>query len=526
MKAGEQEIKYPIGIQSFRKMIMEGYLYVDKTPFVYDFIRDGGYYFLSRPRRFGKSLLLSTIEAYYRGERELFRGLALENLVHEWETLPVLHLDLNNGSYEDEQGLLEKLDFQLSEWEEEFGISYDSSRSLSASLRFGSLIKKIHDKTGKMVVILVDEYDKPLLNTIHRPELSDSFRTILKAFYSNLKTMDVYIRLAVLTGVARFSKVSIFSDLNNLRDISFEDRYSEICGVTKRELERYFQSGIRELQQTYNLGNNDIEELLKKKYDGYHFSRRSSDIYNPFSLMNVFAKRHIGNYWIESGTPTYLVNLLRMIDRPFRDVTPVEVETEYLESAGIMDSDPIIAFYQSGYLTIKGYDPDTSSYILDYPNEEVKDGFLKFLLRSYIPKIKAGSGFTLGDFIRFARDGQPQEFMKSLESMVASVPYTEKGSAESHFQNVIYLLFTLLGFSVSMEERTSDGRIDLRVQTPGYVYIFEFKVDSSAEIALRQIREKKYWTPYAASGKEIFLIGANFDTKSRRLTDYLIATPE
>lgn len=524
MKQENKEIKYPIGIQTFSEIIERGYVYVDKTSFVQT-LKGGKYYFLSRPRRFGKSLFLSTLEAYYEGRRDLFKGLALDRLTDDWEPRPVLHLDLNNGMYNSEKGLLEKLSFQLREWEKDYGLIENAdSTDETVSIRFGSLIKNLFEQTGKRVVILIDEYDKPLLNTIDRPELAECYRSTLKSFYSNLKTQDRYIEIAVITGVARFSKVSIFSDLNNLEDISFSPEFSAICGVTAEELPIYFGKGIQKLSNKLGKSEEETVSLLKRLYDGYHFSMNSPDIYNPFSLINTFKKEDPGRYWFESGTPTYLVTLLSKINRPFSDIAPVEMDRIELESAGLLDSNPVPVFYQSGYLTIRDYDHDTESYILDYPNEEVKEGFLRFLMKSYIPDMMPGSGFTMPDFIRAVRDGKPEKFMKSMDSLVAGVPYSEKGSAESHFQNAVYLLFTLLGFFARMEQRTSDGRIDLTIETPHRVYIFEFKIDSNAEKAMAQIKEKEYWRPYASSGKEIYLIGSNFDTKTRRLSDWLIET--
>lgn len=525
MKQEKGEIKYPIGIQTFSEIIENGYVYVDKTGFIKD-LTEGKYYFLSRPRRFGKSLFLSTLEAYFEGRRELFKGLALENLTNDWENRPVLHLDLNNGDYQSEKGLNDKLSLQLAEWEDKYGLGEKTFvAEMSVSLRFGELIKNLYLKTGKQVVILVDEYDKPLLTSINNPDLADRYRVILKSFFSNLKTMDRYIRMAFITGVARFSKVSIFFDLNNLRDISFEDRYSSICGISTHELSLYFKRGINELGKTMEKDPDEVVSLLKKHYDGYHFSKNSPDIFNPFSLVNAFAKKDLGSYWFESGTPTYLVSLIRRLNFPFCDIAPSELEKGHLESAGLLESDPIPVFYQSGYLTIKRYDRDIESYVLDYPNNEVKEGFLKFLLRSYIPDMQInGSGFTLADFIRCVRDGKPERFMRCMESLVASVPYSENGSAEGHFQNAVYLLFTLLAFFARMEQRISDGRIDLTLETPVSVYIFEFKINGSAQKAMEQIKEKKYWLPYVTSGKNIYLIGADFNTKTRRLNGWLVET--
>lgn len=512
------DIKYPVGIQSFEKLIEGGYIYVDKTAII-PLLKTGKYYFLSRPRRFGKSLLLSTLEAYYQGKRGLFKGLALDTLTDEWDPHPVLHLDLNNREYADEYSLIAEFNANLERWEELYG---DEKRDRAPEERFAYVIRSAYEKTGKKVVILVDEYDKPLLNTIHRPELADIYRSQLKAFYSNLKTMDPCIEMAMLTGVARFSKVSIFSDLNNLRDISFDDEFASICGITSDELDKYFQAGIRSLAEKKRTTSEAIREELRKRYDGYHFSQESPDIYNPFTLINVFASKRMGDYWFSSGTPTYLVRLIERGAFPFRDIAPVSIESRTLESAGLLSTNPVPAFYQSGYLTIKGFDEQYEEYILDYPNEEVKRGFLYSLMESYMPLSESPRGFSIVDFAKDANEGRPESFMRRMDSLIASVPYSEKGSAESHFQNAVYLLFTLLGYYTRMEDRTSDGRIDLQVETPRYVYIFEFKVDSSSEKAVAQIHEKKYWLREGMSGKKIYLIGANFDTSTRRMTDPII----
>ena len=392
MKNNKAEIKYPIGLQSFSEVIEGGYVYVDKTRFIHK-LSKGKYYFLSRPRRFGKSLFISTVEAYYRGKRDLFKGLDLYNLADHWDAHPVFHLDLSKRNYKEEGSLIKELNAHLEYWEEKFG---KDKQDRDPEERFSFLIKKACEYTGKKVVILVDEYDKPLLSAIDNPKLAETYRNILKAFYSNLKSLDKYIELAMLTGVARFSKVSIFSDLNNLRDISFEDEYSEICGITFNELQTYFKQGITEMGEKLDKTDEEISQLLRQHYDGYHFSQRCADIYNPFSLVNAFAKKDLGSYWFESGTPTYLVKLIADMNLPFRSISPIEIDRIYLESAGLLASDPIPAFYQSGYLTIKYYDAETDSYILTYPNEEVKEGFLKFLMRTYIPDMLPGSGFPDG----------------------------------------------------------------------------------------------------------------------------------
>ena len=526
MNSMASDIKYPVGVQSFREIREGGYLYVDKTAFI-SRLFNGKYYFLSRPRRFGKSLLLSTIEAYYQGQRELFKGLAIDSLTDDWEPHPVLHLDLNNGSYINTNGLIEVLNIHLLEWEKRYEVRYHVDASeVSPAIRFGEVIKAAYRLTGKKVVILIDEYDKPMLNTVDDEPLANQFRTMLKAFYGNLKTMDGYIEIAVLTGVARFSKVSIFSDLNNLRDISFEEDYAGICGITSEEVDRYFRPGIETVAAKEGSTPEAVRERLRRNYDGYHFAKVSPDIYNPFSLLNVFAKREMGAYWFESGTPTYLVRLIEREQWLLQDLAPVEIEKTRLESAGILSADPLPSLYQTGYLTIKDFDPIFKTYTLDYPNDEVRDGFMSFLVPYYIKPDGRPGRFSIKKFVTAILSGDAEGFMSLLADMLAGVPYSEKGSAEAHFQNACYILFSLMGQFVAIEDRTSDGRIDLTVETPHRIYIFELKADSTPEAAMEQILRKKYWLKFQHSGKEIILIGANFDTRTRRLGGYLIDRPD
>ena len=518
----DSQIKYPIGVQSFSKIREGGFLYIDKTSILYRLLHTDGYYFLSRPRRFGKSLMLSTIEAYYQGRRELFKGLALDSLTDDWDPHPVLHLDLNAREYIDRDSVVAQLNLHLELWE----ARYDCAKpDRSPEERFGNVIRNACERTGKKVVILIDEYDKPLLSAVNDEELADSYRSLLKAFYGNLKSLDPYIENAFITGVARFSKVSIFSDLNNLRDISFEDEFSNICGITPDELDSYFKVGISQLAEKENLSEDDIHKQLRANYDGYHFSKRSKDIYNPFSLMNVFAKMDMGSFWFDSATPTFLVDLIKEEKWLLRDLAPIEIEAKRLESAGLLGSDPIPVLYQSGYLTIKDYDPIFKTYTLDYPNEEVRESFISYLVPFYIEKKESSGRFSVKKFVNALYSGNIDHFMKMLESMIAGVPYSEKGSAEAHFQNACYLLFTLMGQYVKIEDRTSDGRIDLSVETSRYIYIFEFKINESAENAIEQIFQKKYWLKYQTHTKEIILIGANFDTNTRRITAYLVERP-
>lgn len=515
---------YPVGIQDFAKLREKGLVYVDKTASLYPLIEKGGFFFLSRPRRFGKSLMISTLEAYYEGRRDLFKGLALDKLTDIWDPRPVLHLDLNNGLYSDIEGLLSILNYNLDKWEQRY---VDEKCGENVSERFSHIIRSAFEKTGRKVAILIDEYDKPLLSAFGNETLASELRTILKSFYSNLKTMDRYIEIAVVTGVARFSQVSIFSDLNNLRDISFDDNFASICGVTSEELTEYFEDGIRALAEKNGKETTKIIAELKENYDGYHFAEQSPDIYNPFSLMNVFAANKIGSYWFKSATPSYLVKLIEKTELNLPDLVPWEIDRDELESAGILSGDPIPAFYQTGYLTIKSYDDQFETYTLDYPNREVKQGFIKFLVPYYLSKTTGDNknSFNLKKFVDEVNQGRVEDFMKSLESLIANIPYSEKGTGEDHFRTAIYMLFTLMGYYARMEERVASGRMDLAVETDRYVYIFEFKIDRSAAEAIAQIRERRYWAKYQSSAKQIYLIGANFNTKSRHLDSYLIEHP-
>lgn len=374
------QIRYPVGIQSFAAIREGGYLYVDKTSYVYRLISTGKYYFLSRPRRFGKSLLLSTIESYYLGRRELFKGLALDSLTDDWEPHPVLHLDLNSREYRNYESLIKELQRHLDKWESIYG---EERSDRDVEERFGNIIERAYEKTGKRVVILIDEYDKPMLHAVNDPTLADRYRSTLKAFYGNLKSMDSYIEFAMLTGVARFSKVSIFSDLNNLRDITFQNDYAGICGITSEELERDFKVGIHTLAQVNGLSDGQTMSQLKEWYDGYHFAYNNVDVYNPFSLMNVFAANQFDNYWFQSGTPTFLVRVLEKHPMQLRRISGFRIGKQALASAGVMTGDPVVLLYQSGYLSISHYDSEYEEIVLDYPNREVEESFLKFLVPYY-----------------------------------------------------------------------------------------------------------------------------------------------
>ncbi|MDD5822144.1 MAG: AAA family ATPase [Prevotella sp.] len=512
-------MKYPIGIQDFDKIINEGYTYVDKTELIYKLVHEGSYYFLSRPRRFGKSLLMSTLEAYFSGKRELFHGLAIDKLKKEWTVYPVLHLDLNTGKYDTKDSLFHVLDDFLCKLEATYG-TFPSEKALE--LRFMGLIARIYEKTGKPVVILVDEYDKPLLQSINNKELQDDFRATLKAFYSALKTQDRYIRFALLTGVTKFGKVSVFSDLNNLTDISMDECYDTLCGITEEEMHRYFEDSIQKLADRYDISYEEACARLKKRYDGYHFVEYGTGVYNPFSLLSTFRANKFGSFWFETGTPTFLVQLLQRENFYLPDLTQQQVSADMLNSIDAMDRNPIPVIYQSGYLTIKDYDEEFKVYTLGFPNEEVEEGFANYLLPYYAHTGSEGAPMYVRNFVLALRNGKPEEFMKRMQVLFADTDYKIVGNAELYFQNAFYIVTKLLGFYTEVERTISDGRIDMIVKTKDYIYIFKFKYDQSADTALQQIEDKGYAKPFATDGRKIVKIGVNFSREHRCIDEWKI----
>ena len=510
---------YPIGIQSFSEIREGGYTYVDKTALVYELLSTGKYYFLSRPRRFGKSLLVSTLEAYFQGRKELFAGLAMERLEREWTEYPVFHLDLNAQKYESPQNLTEILNASLTGWEKEYGAEPSET---SLSLRFRGVVRRAAEKTGRRVVVLVDEYDKPLLQAIGDGALQDDYRNTLKAFYGVLKSCDQHIRFALLTGVTKFSKVSVFSDLNNLRDISMLKAYEGLCGVTEEELRTVFSESVGRLAEANGLGVEEAYGELKKWYDGYHFAAGGADVYNPFSLLNTFKTGEFGNYWFETGTPTFLVELLKKSRYDLRNLTEEQTTADVLGSVDTMDENPVPVLYQSGYLTIKGYDKRFGLYRLGFPNGEVERGFMSFLLPHYASVGKSESIFQISLFMRDVEGGDIDGFMRRLQGFFADIPYELARDLELHYQNVLFIVFRLMGFYTRVEYHTSQGRADLVLQTERYVYVMEFKLDGTAEEALRQIEEKNYALPFAADPRKLFKVGVNFSNAIRGIERWVV----
>ena len=514
----EQMRKLPIGIQTFEKLREENYLYVDKTAMVYKIASNSTPYFLSRPRRFGKSLLISTFEAYFQGRKDLFHGLAIEKLETQWEEYPVLHLDLNARNYEDKNSLLEELNKNLEIWEQIYNSPYADR---APEERFYHLIRLAYEQAGQRVAILVDEYDKPMLQAIGNEELQKQFREVLKPFYGVLKTLDGCIKFAMLTGVTKFGKVSVCSDLNNLDDISMRNEYVEICGVSEREIHDTLEAELHEFAEAQELTYEALGSRLKEYYDGYHFTHNSIGVYNPFSLLNAFKYKEINNYWFETGTPTYLVELLKRNHYDLGRMAHVETDADVLNSI-YGDEDPIPVIFQSGYLTIKGYDKEFGLYRLGFPNKEVEEGFMKFLIPFYTHFNKVEAPFEIQRFVKELRAGDIDAFFKRLRSFFADTPYELVSELELHYQNVLFILYKLLGFYVKAERHTSDGRIDLVLQTDKFIYIIEFKLDGTAEEALQQINEKRYALPFEQDARRLFKIGVNFSNTTRNIEKWLV----
>src|SRR5574344_59192 len=510
---------YPIGIQNFESLINDGYVYVDKTALIYQLATTGRYYFLSRPRRFGKSLLISTMDAYFSGKRELFRSLAIEKLEQKWTKYPILHLDLNTENYIEKGSLQRRLNNTLIQWEQLYG-SFPAETSLP--LRFEGIVRRACEKTGERVVILVDEYDKPLLETIDNDELQSDFRSTLKAFYSVLKTQDRYIKFAFLTGVTKFGKVSIFSDLNNLEDLSMDERYIDICGISEEELHQYCDEDITKLGEKFGMGKEECYNKLKEQYDGYHFHQNSIGIYNPFSLLNALTKMEFSDYWFESGTPTFLVKLLKKTDYDLKNIEKEDVSSDHINSIDAMSYNPIPVIYQSGYLTIKGYDERFKLYRLGFPNKEVENGFINYLLPYFTPARPDRTGFFIANFIKYVEGGCPNDFMKLLQTMFDDADYRIAGRMELYFQNAMYVIFKIMGFYTEVERTTSRGRIDVLIKTKDYIYIIELKLDGSTDEALAQIEAKGYAAPFASDTRKLYKIGVNFSSKLRGIENWKI----
>ena len=510
---------YPIGIQDFEKIRKDGFVYVDKTDLVYKMAQKGGYYFLSRPRRFGKSLLVSTLEAYFSGKKELFTGLALADLEKDWIEYPVLRMDLSGKSYDSPEVLQQVFDDYLSRWEKKYGIE---NKFTVPGIRFSQVIEAAYLQTGKRAVILIDEYDKPILDNMGNEELSDVFRNQLQGFYSVMKAKDGIIQFGFLTGVSKIGKLSVFSGLNNLKDISMDARYTDICGISEKDLKKYFKESIRELAEVNKMSVKACYTQLAQMYDGYHFRQNSTGIYNPFSVLNTFETGDFDNYWFETATPSFLVRFLQRGNYKLDDITRDRVPASLLKGGNSERPNAITLLYQTGYLTIKGYNEADRLYCLGYPNKEVEDSFMESLSEFYTPIDKNPGVLSAPKFVEDIRKGDVEMLMRRFTAFFADLDYQIMGDDELYFQNTMYVMLKIIGQQVQVERHTSNGRIDVLIQTDRFVYIIELKRDKDPNDALDQIDEKGYDWPFMADERKVFKVGANFSTKNHRLENWVV----
>lgn len=507
--------KLPIGIQSFEKLRREGYLYVDKTALVYLLATTGAPYFLSRPRRFGKSLLLSTLEAYFQGKKELFEGLAIEQLETEWKQHPVLHLDLNAEKYDSLGRLESMLESQLEGWEAQYGVDKGNK---THSGRFMAVIQKAKEQTGLGVVVLIDEYDKPLLRTFHDEELQKQFRSTLMAFYTVLKSADPWLKFVFITGVTKFAQVGVFSELNQLKDISMHPAYANLCGLTRQEIADTFAPELNAMAAQMNLTYEQTMEELTHRYDGYHFLEEQTEgMYNPFSVLSALDAKKFGNYWFATGMPTFLAEMLKKTDYDLSKLEGIEVPASSLTNDRADARNPVPMIYQSGYLTIKEYDERFLLYTLGYPNDEVRYGFLSFMSPYYTAIAAEDTMFNIQRFIRELESGEVEAFLRRLQSFFADIPYELNDQSERHYQVIFYLVIKLMGQFTDAEVRSARGRADLVVKTDRYIYVFEFKFNGTPEEALAQIDDRGYLIPYTADGRELIKVGANFSRETKNI---------
>ena len=488
-------MRYPIGVQDFSNIRHGGYVYLDKTELIQKLAEDGKYYFLSRPRRFGKSLLISTMQAYFQGRKELFEGLSIYSMEKDWTEYPVLRIDLSGTTYTSQAALDEKL----------------SSIIISAA----------YESSGQKVVVLVDEYDKPIMDALGNEDLMDYFRNTLQGFYSVLKSQDDKLRFGFLTGVTKMGKLSVFSGLNNLKDISMLPAYSDICGITEKELVSGLSEGVEEMAAANGISVEECLARLRDMYDGYHFCADAEGVYNPFSLLNALQDKQFNDYWFETGTPSFLVNLIKNTTYDISSLQGEEVDSSLLISVNTAFANPIPLLYQSGYLTITAYDSEVGLYRLDFPNREVKNGFLSFVLQ-YSTSSTISGKTLIAKIHRALRDGRPDDMMKELDVFFARKNYQIQADEEKDFQYAVSTIFELLSEDVQTERQTSNGRIDILLQTDKYIYIMEIKVDSDADTALRQIEEKGYARPFATDNRRLFRIGVGFSLSARRISSWKV----
>ena len=512
--------KYPIGEQDFKNVRDGGFVYIDKTSFIETIIKEGGkYYFLARPRRFGKSLFLSTLRYFFEGRRELFDGLHIGFSDWDWKEYPVLRLDLNRERYIEPDKLDDVLDKIFRDWESKYEIDV---KDINPAQRFETIIQAAHNKTGRQVVVLVDEYDKPLVSNLSNEENFEIYRAKLASLYSNFKSSAEHLRLVFMTGVSRFSKLSIFSDLNNLNDITFDNNYADVCGITESELLENFGTGIEQLAHEEDTTFEGAFYLLKENYDGYRFAPKGSEIYNPWSLLNCLAKKSMGYYWNDTGMPNLLAESLKRIGADLKKTFDTYCREDELKGLDLQNPMPIPLLYQTGYLTIKDYNRKLRQYRLGIPNKEVKSGLFNFLLPYYVSCRRQTPNAAVDGIVTNFILGNPEEALISMQTYFAGIDYQLKIDNENNFHNAFFLLMDLIGLDTETEVHTSDGSIDIKVETPDYIYIIELKYDHDADSALHQIEGKQYARPFRSDERNIFLIGVAFSSATRCIESWRI----
>ena len=516
-----QARRYPVGIQTFSEIRERNYLYIDKTQYLVDFIDKGyKYVFLSRPRRFGKSLFASMIHAFYEGRKDLFEGLAIGEYEKDWVKHPVLHFDMSAAKHMDTKQLDDYLDYLLLPYEKQFGT--EENKDKAPNIRFANIVKAAYEQTGRKVVLIIDEYDAPLLDVVHEEQNLAALRRATQNFYSPIKSLDPYLEFVFLTGITKFAQLSIFSELNNLFNISMYDKYSAICGISSEELHTQMLPDVERLAEHLHLSVDETFERLKRKYDGYHFSKNSEDVYNPFSLIKALASDDISDYWFDSGTPTYIIKLLQKYNVGLRDLTG--------QDAGVSDFDvspenmttALPLLYQSGYLTIKHYDPMIDLYTLGYPNEEVRTGMVRSLAANYLTPAEGTNSSFVIKFVKAVIADDMEQALTLMRAYLAGVSYRLSNKTERDVQTIFYLVFSLIGSFIKVEEESAHGRADVVITLPSVVYVMELKFDGSADTALRQIDEKGYLIPYTADGKRLVKVGVNYSSEERTITEWRI----
>ena len=512
--------KCPLGVQTFEKVISEDLLYVDKTQYIYSLAQNYRYVFLSRPRRFGKSLLASTLHSYFAGKKELFKGLAVERLETEWAEHPVLHFDMSTAKHMDKETLEQELSGKLSDYEKIYGKSDPGKTKLNQRLE--CLIVHAYEKTGRQAVVLIDEYDAPLLDVVHEDELLPQLRQVKRNFYSPLKACDPYLRFVFLTGITKFSQMSIFSELNNLKNISMMPEYAGICGITLEELQTKLTDYVDALADNLNLTREQAVQLLGKRYDGYHFCWPSPDIFNPFSLLNALSDKRVDSYWFASGTPTYLIEMMRKFGVAPSQIGPTEAMASAFDAPTERMTSLIPLLYQSGYLTIKDYYEEDNIYVLDIPNKEIRIGLMESLLPSYVQSGFNAGLVTVSKMNRALRQGDLDGMLRLLQQYLLTIPQCDNTNYEGHYQQLLFVIFSLLGEYVDVEVRTATGRVDMVMQAFGKLYLFELKLNRSAAAAMQQINLNDYPARFSQCGLPIVKVGINFDTTTRTVSDWVI----